>query len=476
MPTTPAAAADKKDKEREVAIAPYAAAVKAGKALLTRRINQAADKLRSFHSAPPSQGALQEMAEVKRTIREAVSRVEDAYTKISTVDDPKNFEEYMKKLEAEVARADPVIDDITDKIIRKEMELGQLQRQASPTHSVDGGDGDGATANVPPVRTTSNASAGGPSRKPNDALKPFTLMADHSPVEMDEWIERFRAYHSTSRMDLCSAVDQQAYLRSCLDPALYNRIKDKMDDNMPVFVPIGSPQEHCMRLIRQEFREHFPLITRRVAFFRQDQKPGEPFSDWARAVQESAAQCQFENIKQDDLVILRLLTGVADKKLAIDLYKLPKTNLQTIRETAIAHEVANRTMAAVNVPKDKAAAFQANAKTGNKSKGKSGGSASANSAQTKGSGQTNFKCYRCGDNNKTHNCKATSATCKYCSKTGHFASVCNKKKADGKGNSSSNTNKQKQKGKSSGAAQQAVTGDSDDDNDSSANANAVAAE
>ena len=145
MPTTPAAAADKKDKEREVAIAPYAAAVKAGKALLTRRLNQAADKLRTFHSAPPSQGALHEMAEVKRTIREAVSRVEDAYTKISTVDDPKNFEEYMKKLEAEVARADPVIDDITDKIIRKEMELGQLQRQASPTHSVDGGDGDGAT-------------------------------------------------------------------------------------------------------------------------------------------------------------------------------------------------------------------------------------------------------------------------------------------------------------------------------------------
>ena len=110
---------------------PLRGAVKAGKALLTRRLNQAADKLRAFYRAPPSQGALHEMSEVKRTIREAVSRVEDAYTKISTIDDPKNFEEYMKKLESEVARADPIIDDITDKIISKELELAQ-QLNAKP--------------------------------------------------------------------------------------------------------------------------------------------------------------------------------------------------------------------------------------------------------------------------------------------------------------------------------------------------------
>ena len=57
MPTTPATAGDKKDKEREAIIAHYAASVRAGKALLTRRLNQAADKLRAFYGAPPSQGA-----------------------------------------------------------------------------------------------------------------------------------------------------------------------------------------------------------------------------------------------------------------------------------------------------------------------------------------------------------------------------------------------------------------------------------
>ena len=108
--------------------------------------------------------------------------------------------------------------------------------------------------------------------------------------------------------------------------------------------------------------------------------------------------------------MLRLLTGVADKKLALDLYKIQDPTLKKLNDTATAYEVAKRTFAAVVSNKDKPGAFQASAGgsgAGKTKKGKAGHLANANntnSSQTK-----SFKCYRCGDLNKDHNCKATSA-------------------------------------------------------------------
>ena len=122
------------------------------------------------------------------------------------------------------------------------------------------------------------------------------------------------------------------------------------------------------------------MVTRRVQFFRQDQKPGELFSDWARSVQESAAQCQFGAITADDIVVLRLRTGVADKKLALDLYKLKDPNLQQLKDTASAYEVAKRTFAAVATPKESKTFYTTTGQggpTGNKSKGKTSKGAQA---------------------------------------------------------------------------------------------------
>ena len=452
MPPTPGPKTQA-ERDRDAKLAPYATAVKAGKSLLTRRIHQAEKKVQAYVNAPASYGANQEMANARELVREAAKRVEDAYTKISTVDQPEQFDEYMKRLDAEVDRADTMADAITELIIAREMELRQQEETGSTgapaTSPTDPNPRGVKLPGAPPEKTTQ-------ARKPNDALKPFCLTSAHTPVELEEWFGRFRAYHSTSRMDLCSAVDQQAYLRSCLDPALYNRIKDKMDSKMPLFVSQGSPQPNCFALLEAEFNSNFPVVTRRVQFFRQDQKPGELFSDWARSVQESAAQCQFGAITADDIIVLRLLTGVADKKLALDLYKLKDPNLQQLKDTASAYEVAKRTFAAVATPKESKTFHTTTGQggpTGNKSKGKSSKGAQAHAVQVK-----NFKCYRCGDTNKEHSCKATSATCKYCGKTGHFASVCNKKKSDGKSGSSKSA-----QGKRPPKAQQATADESDSD-------------
>ena len=463
MPPTPAGPKTQAEKDRDARLAPLVASIKAGKSLLTRRINQAEQKCHAFTNVAASNAAITEMGNLRQLVRDAAKRVEDAYMKISTADDPAQFEEYMKRLEAEVDRAEKTSDLITDHVIVMEQEL----RANEETASNNGGNG----TSSPNTRVKAGDRIAGPpekttvSRKPNDALKPFTLTSAHTPVELEEWMGRFRAYHSTSQMNLCSATDQQAYLRSCMDAALYNRVKCHFTDTMPIFVEDGNPALSCFALLRREFNKHFPVVTRRVAFFKQDQKAGESFSDWARAVQETAAQCQFDAVTKDDLVMLRLLTGVADKKLALDLYKIQNPTLEKLNEAANAYEVAKRTFAAVVNHKEKPGAFQASAGgsgSGKTKKGKAGHLANANNAN---SSQTkSYKCYRCGDLNKDHSCKATSATCKYCGKTGHFASVCNKKKADGKAGG----NNKPPKGKKTPAGANSADADGESDEEQAA--------
>ena len=82
---------DKPDKEREARLAPVATAIKAGKALLTRRINGAEQKLAQVDKVPPSRHFISVLEESQSQIREAARRLEESYTKISTLDEAVMF-------------------------------------------------------------------------------------------------------------------------------------------------------------------------------------------------------------------------------------------------------------------------------------------------------------------------------------------------------------------------------------------------
>ena len=107
-----------------------ATAIKAGKDLLTRKIHGAEQKLAQIGTIPPSQHYISVLEECQSQIREATRRLEENYTKISTLDDASMFEEYMKRLEAENVRADRCLDEVSDKIISVKSAL-RKEEQAS---------------------------------------------------------------------------------------------------------------------------------------------------------------------------------------------------------------------------------------------------------------------------------------------------------------------------------------------------------
>ena len=67
-----AATPGKADKERETCLAPIATAIKAGKALLTRHIHGAEQKLQQLDQVPPSKHFITVLQECQSQICEAV--------------------------------------------------------------------------------------------------------------------------------------------------------------------------------------------------------------------------------------------------------------------------------------------------------------------------------------------------------------------------------------------------------------------
>ena len=292
-------------------------------------------------------------------------------------------------------------------------------------------------------------------RKPNEALKPAKLLRDNTPVEFTIWVEQFAAYHSSSRMELCSIPEQQAYFKACLEPALIARIASKITPTLPVVPPItplggrknqrdgtgsvasgAEPEDEpdcCIEILHREFVNQYPIFTRRLDFFRSQQGQNQNFSDWTQALRRKGDECDLDSINASDIFILRYLTGIADKKLMAELLKLKDPTVKDLDEAVINWEVSQRCMKKIDSAANKASSFATVAGKGQQNSKNKGNNSHKNSkssnAKTGSKNNTNkvYKCYRCGSPNTDHQCKALSATCSFCKKAGHFASVCNAK-------------------------------------------------
>ena len=99
---------------------------------------------------------------------------------------------------------------------------------------------------------------------------------DNNPMVFRSWSNQFKSFFNTSRLNLCEVQDQHAYLRTCLDPELEEKITDQLDDTTPVFGAGG-----CLEIITEKFNERYPLATRRNDFFQLTQQENQRFSDVA---------------------------------------------------------------------------------------------------------------------------------------------------------------------------------------------------
>ena len=104
--------------------------------------------------------------------------------------------------------------------------------------------------------------------KPNETLKPETLLSSFTPVELRTWIHSYRAYHTASRFDKASVPEQQAYFIRVLDSHLAEHVRSKKNENTPIYEDPGDTSiVSCIKIIQDFFLLKYPLTLRRFEFF-----------------------------------------------------------------------------------------------------------------------------------------------------------------------------------------------------------------
>ena len=193
----------------------------------TKSVNSASRITKFLKDKPPSSSAISTLETAMAKLNRSYDKLEEQLNLLRTIDS-ENYDEYDLAFDESTTRYNEALKDI----------LGTIAiLQAPPAQPIIA---------PPPVSINKI--------RPNEALKPFLLTRDHTPVEMRSWVNKFKAFYSTSLLDKCTIQEQQAYFKICIDPSLEARISDQIQENTPIFGDDG-----CLSLIEEEFRQKYPL-------------------------------------------------------------------------------------------------------------------------------------------------------------------------------------------------------------------------
>ena len=111
-------------------------------------------------------------------------------------------------------------------------------------------------------------------------------------------------------MDLLEIPDQQLYLQSCIEPVLFQKILNKIDDTTEIYGDDG-----CIQMLVTDFDQWWPLFNRRMTFFDAEQGPQQNLSSFVDELEELAEEADIEDISLEDVLIFRILGGAHNLKI-----------------------------------------------------------------------------------------------------------------------------------------------------------------
>jgi hypothetical protein len=380
--------------------------LKGYKGHLSRTINSAT-RLCDFVQDKPSSLAATELEDASKDVKTTYSKLENILLELQQKDSA-NFDTYDEALISSKEK----YDDILYKLMHVSANLfsaPQPQLVAAPEPHQ------------------------GRHFRINEALKPFLLTKDHNPCELRSWINKFKAFYSTSMLDRCTLAEQHAYLRICLDSNLEARIQDKLEDEMPIFGEGG-----CIDLLEEEFRMTYPLFARRLDFFRFSQTQGQLFTDYCGKLRAKGEEADLHKLTIDELYVFRYICGTDDNKLKERFLKHEDPTLEVLNRIARAYEVTKSTLKAMETPSTSISQVN-NKKKWNKQRGKPSATANSNNGYILIE-DLYGRCFHCGQDHKTNDCTRQNLICNRCNKKGHIGPVClgpnqRNSKANGRANS-----------------------------------------
>ena len=178
-----------------------------------------------------------------------------------------------------------------------------------------------------------------------------------------------------------------------------------------------------------------------MAFFASEQGHGEDLSAWIATLEELADEAELEDIRMEDILVFRILTGTTNMKFRNELTKLSEPTLRDYKRKVVDLEIAKRMEVSIDKNRSKAVAGQVKSH----GQGQKQGQGKRMSRQE----ALNFlkgKCKKClASDHKSDNCKLpASVSCHHCGKNGHLAKACmNRLQGFHKGSADSTNSKSK---------------------------------
>ena len=283
--------------------------------------------------------------------------------------------------------------------------------------------------------------------KPMQALEPFVLSFDNNPIELQSWFEQYQAYANASKFHKMEISEQHAFVRKSIHPEIWTAIRQSMNEDTPIYnedMNATSFQEMSVfDLIKDQFDIKYPIITRRLEFFNSKRQGNQSFSDWYAKLRQMANSAAIEDLRTDELLIMRICTGINDQTVLDRILAIPNEDfkLEEIHRLCVRSESA-RNFQKLSHQKSQSTHFTSKTNYQNKKKedwaskyGKNGKTSTEKPKVPNGKDSINKKlddlakknrCFRCGQqrHKDMKECKATNATCNKCQKKGHLSPVC----------------------------------------------------
>jgi hypothetical protein len=247
------------------------------------------------------------------------------------------------------------------------------------------------------------------------AIKPPNNFDFSRPSEWSDWIRRYKRYHTVAKLgkeDDLVQIDTLLYVMGETAENVFDQLSLSDDDRknydevLAAFETYFTPKKNVAQYV--------------VQFNSREQNQHETNEEYIRALYSMAQKCEFGG-NRDTNIKYRLLTGMTDKHLSIELQQVEdnKLTLDLIVNRMRSKEIVEQTM---KTTKDVAAAQfarQTNYTPKSYTPANTNGDVRAKSTD-----RIINNCSRCGRKHAIRRCPAYQQTCKKCGKRNHFATVC----------------------------------------------------
>jgi hypothetical protein len=373
----------------------------------------------------------------RRTIDEAIARiglqgdkVQDAYQRLIEFDDDErhhvNFETQQNNTATEHnnirAHADKVLGEIDGPQQGGQQQPGQIQ-------------GNIIAATVAAMNAANGGNAG--PKKIDYHLKPKILGKDFTTSKLRTWCSGMVLFWAAQAMETRDEEIRWANFYDCMHSTQKNYLQPRMPRGIGICNPrnVGNAlADHRMALeiVQRDHETKWPIYTRRVNLFKQEQKEDQSFDQWHIHLFNLWEDAKVDELTGRDWLLFLLIQSCKPNELRKKILNLPDNEITMENVLALARKYESTEVACKEKDTINNIFMQKEKKGGKATLSQPVQQLNATQSSTKANAkgnQTGAKrpCNRCGEESTyehRQNCPAKADTCTNCKKKGHRAVIC----------------------------------------------------